>query len=86
MSQSLSRVWLHLVYSTKNRTPWLRDAGIRDELYAYMVSLRHKAQRPKPAKVKRQRDPATGLPSFTPRQDTPLLTFAKVKRILRDSP
>ena len=56
------------------------------ELYAYMVSLRHKAQRPKPAQVKMQRDPVTGLPYFTPRQGTPSLTATKVKRILRDSP
>ena len=38
MSQSLSRVWLHLVYSTKNRTPWLRDPAVREDLYAYMAT------------------------------------------------
>ena len=56
------------------------------ELYVYMVSLHHKAQRPKSVQVKMLRDPATGLPYFAPRQGTPRLTFTKVKRILRDSP
>ena len=35
MPQSLSRVVVHLIFSTKNRQPLLKDAGVRDELYRY---------------------------------------------------
>ena len=34
MPQSLANVLIHLVYSTKNRTPWLKDPELRRELYA----------------------------------------------------
>lgn len=36
MSQSLSAVYLHLVFSTKDRRPFLRDKTVRDALHAYM--------------------------------------------------
>ncbi|SEB45699.1 IS200/IS605 family transposase [Terriglobus roseus] len=36
MSQSLSRVLVHIVFSTKERRPWLSDA-IRLEMHAYLV-------------------------------------------------
>lgn len=39
MPQSLAKVLVHLVYSTKNRTPWLDDADLRNELYAYKATL-----------------------------------------------
>lgn len=39
MPQSLARVWLHIVFSTKNREPFLRDPTIRDELYKYMATI-----------------------------------------------
>ena len=37
MPQSLSNVLLHVIYSTKNREPFLRDAGLRGELEGYLV-------------------------------------------------
>jgi REP element-mobilizing transposase RayT len=37
MSQSLSNVLLHLVFSTKNRVPYLKDPQIRETLDAYFV-------------------------------------------------
>lgn len=41
MPQSLARVHLHLVFSTKRREPWLRDA-VRGDLHAYMAAtLKH---------------------------------------------
>jgi REP-associated tyrosine transposase len=46
MPQSLSRVVVHLVFSTKNRTPWLRDAALRDELYKYMGGILVNAECP----------------------------------------
>jgi REP element-mobilizing transposase RayT len=39
MPQSLARVVLHVVFSTKNRTPFLRDADLRARLHAYMAGV-----------------------------------------------
>ena len=39
MPQSLAQIYVHLVFSTKNRTPWLRDGAIRDQLFAYMATV-----------------------------------------------
>ena len=36
MPQSLSAVYLHLVFSTKDRRPFLRDKAVRDALHAYL--------------------------------------------------
>ena len=38
MSQSLSSVLIHLVFSTKNREPFITPA-IEDELHAYMATI-----------------------------------------------
>jgi putative transposase len=37
MPQSLARVVLHLVFSTKNRAPFLKEAEIRVRLHAYLA-------------------------------------------------
>ena len=37
MPQSLANVLLHIVFSTKNRAPFLQDPAIREEMNAYMV-------------------------------------------------
>jgi REP element-mobilizing transposase RayT len=34
--QSLAQIYLHIVFSTKDRRPWLQDPGIRDELHNYL--------------------------------------------------
>ena len=39
MSQSVAKVALHLVFSTKHRTPWLKSAELQDDLYAYMATI-----------------------------------------------
>ena len=39
MSQSLAKVIVHLVYSTKNRKPWLQNQNLRTELYAYNATI-----------------------------------------------
>src|SRR5687768_2459935 len=36
MPQSLSAVYIHLVFSTKHRRPLLRDKATRDELHSYL--------------------------------------------------
>src|SRR3972149_6678420 len=39
MSQSLAKVVVHIVYSTKHRQPWLHDPVLRSELYAYNATV-----------------------------------------------
>jgi REP element-mobilizing transposase RayT len=39
MPQSLARVVLHVVFSTKNRVPFLRDVELRTRLHAYMAGV-----------------------------------------------
>ena len=39
MPQSLAKVIVHIVYSTKHRRPWLHDPRIRSELYAYNATV-----------------------------------------------
>ena len=38
MPQSLSKILVHVVFSTKNRAPCL-NTGVRDELYRYMAMV-----------------------------------------------
>jgi len=37
--QSLAQIYVHIVFSTKHRKPWLRDNGLRDQLHAYMATI-----------------------------------------------
>jgi putative transposase len=37
MPQSLAEIYLHVVFSTKNRTPHLCDAALRNELFGYLL-------------------------------------------------
>lgn len=39
MAQSLSRLWTHLIFSTKDRFPFLRDKVLRGEMHAYLVEM-----------------------------------------------
>jgi putative transposase len=39
MPQSLAKVLLHIVFSTKNRAPYLQDKQLRSELYSYMTGV-----------------------------------------------
>ncbi|MBN1912499.1 MAG: IS200/IS605 family transposase [Pirellulales bacterium] len=43
MPQSLSRIWLHMVFSTKERRPYLQDEGIRNEMFHMMGHHANKA-------------------------------------------
>ena len=38
MSQSLSKVIIHIIFSTKNREPWL-DSAIRPRMHAYLATI-----------------------------------------------
>ena len=37
MPQSLALVWLHVVFSTKNRTPFLKDVDFRDQMFRMLA-------------------------------------------------
>ena len=39
MPQSLAQVYLHIIYSTKHREPFLIDEHIRREMHAYVASI-----------------------------------------------
>lgn len=39
MAQSLARLWTHLIFSTKNRFPFLSDKTIRTDLQAYLAKM-----------------------------------------------
>ena len=39
MPQSLSKVLVHIIYSTKNREALLKDSEIRNQLYAYQATV-----------------------------------------------
>jgi REP element-mobilizing transposase RayT len=36
MPQSLAQIYLHLVFSTKDRRPFLIDKSIRDEMHSFL--------------------------------------------------
>ncbi len=39
MAQSLARLWTHLIFSTKDRFPFLRDKILRFEMHAYLAAV-----------------------------------------------
>jgi putative transposase len=39
MSQSLASILLHVIFSTKNRFPFLADPGVRAEMHAYLATV-----------------------------------------------
>jgi putative transposase len=39
MPQSLAQIYVHLVFSTKNRAPFLRDPAFRERVHAYLVGI-----------------------------------------------
>src|SRR5215813_4225380 len=39
MSQSLAKLWTHLVFSTKDRYPFLTDKQIRIDMHAYLATV-----------------------------------------------
>jgi REP element-mobilizing transposase RayT len=39
MPQSLAQIYMHLVFSTKNRQPFLKDCDLRSRLHAYMSGI-----------------------------------------------
>jgi putative transposase len=39
MSQSLAQIYLHIVFSTKDRRPFLKDKQFRERLHGYLVGI-----------------------------------------------
>ncbi len=39
MSQSLVQIYVHIVYSTKNRQPHLADLSVRERTHAYLAGI-----------------------------------------------
>jgi REP-associated tyrosine transposase len=39
MPQSLARVWIHLIFSTKQRFPFLEDSVIRADMHKYLATV-----------------------------------------------
>jgi len=39
VSQSLVQIYLHLVFSTKHRQPFLKDGAFRERVHAYLVGI-----------------------------------------------
>jgi len=39
MSQSLSKIWTHLIFSTKERYPFLSDETVRHDMHSYRAKL-----------------------------------------------
>jgi len=46
MAQSLSKIYIHIIFSTKNRFPFLQDESLRAKLYAFMVGVSEKLDSP----------------------------------------
>jgi REP element-mobilizing transposase RayT len=39
MAQSLIQIYVHIVFSTKGRTPYLHDTAFRDRAHAYLAGI-----------------------------------------------
>ena len=39
MSQSLSRLWTHLIFSTKDRFPFLKEPELKNAMHRYLASV-----------------------------------------------
>ena len=46
MPQSLAQIYLHIVFSTKDRHPWLQPKQLRADLHAYFAATLNNAQCP----------------------------------------
>ena len=42
MAQSLARLWTHLIFSTRDRFPFLTDECIRRDMHAYLATMLRK--------------------------------------------
>ena len=46
MPQSLAKIYIHLIFSTKKREPFLRNSTVQQELHSYMAGILQQRQSP----------------------------------------
>ena len=46
MAQSLSKIYLHIIFSTKNRFPFLYNESLRMKLYSFLIGVSKKLDSP----------------------------------------
>src|SRR5690349_3466535 len=46
MGQSLSQIYLHIVFSTKDRRPFLQDPDVRERMHGYLAGICKKQNSP----------------------------------------
>jgi putative transposase len=46
MSQSLAQIYVHIIFSTKYRKPFLKDKQFRERLHAYLAKVCHNQDSP----------------------------------------
>ncbi len=46
MPQSLAQIYVHIVFSTKNRQPYLSDASVRRDMHQYLAGICHNTGSP----------------------------------------
>ena len=44
MSQSLTQLWTHIIFSTKERRPFLKNTIERKQVYDYLAGIAHRSQ------------------------------------------
>ena len=66
MPQSIAKVAVHLVYSTKQRKAYLKPLELRKQLYAYMATILQESVDSPPIIIGGVEgyDPAYNLPSY----------------------
>ena len=46
MAQSLAQIWIHIVFSTRDRFPFLKDHEVRTQMHAYLAAVFRQLQSP----------------------------------------
>ena len=46
LTQSLSQIWLHIIFSTKDREPLLPDKTVREKVHAYLAGICNRMKSP----------------------------------------
>ena len=46
MSQSLTKIWVHIIYSTKNRVGYLHDDTIQKNMHGYLATIHNEYESP----------------------------------------
>ena len=63
MPQSLAQIYIHIIFSTKSRVPFLDDRKIREKMHAYLAAV-FRNTIPKPSSAAACRTTSTSSPTF----------------------